>query len=194
MISSQLDALSFIDAEVSAEERAAVAQLIEQEVETTTTANLHPDLATIRPSRLSAELEDYIANISVHRGCGIDASRYTLTDKDTTDTRKLYLLAFYAQQRRENLELLAQYGKNQWLLGNDQFEQDLKALELALQADGARVRQLAIDREAQQTDVRVTFDYLESKWRESLKNVVDVNVACLGFETAATAQTTQGYQ
>lgn len=194
MISSQLDALSFIDAEVSAEERAAVAQLIEQEVETTTTANLHPDLAAIRPSRLSSELEDYISNISVHRGHGIDPSRYNLTDKDTADTRKLYLLAFYAQQRCENLELLAQYGKNQWLLGNDQFEQDLKALELVLQADGTRVRQLAIEREAQQTDVRVTFDYLENKWRESLKNVVDVNVACLGLETAAVAQTTQEYQ
>lgn len=192
MISSQLDALSVIDPEISAEERAAVAQLIEHEVESPTTASLHPDLPAIRPSRLSSELEDYVANISTQGGSGIDASRYTLTDKDITDTRKLYLLAFYAQQRRENLELLTQYGKNQWLLGNDQFEQDLKALELALQADGGRVRQLAIERETQQNDVRVTFEYLETKWRESLKNVVDVNVACLGLEAAA--QTTQESQ
>ncbi|KAF5092249.1 hypothetical protein D0Z03_002959 [Geotrichum reessii] len=190
MSSSQLDALSFIDPEISAEERTAVNLLIEKETRIAGPYP-HPDLRKTRPSRLSPELEDYVAHISTSRNKGIDASRYTLTDSDAEDTRKLYLLMFYAQQRRENLELLAQHGKNQWLLGNDQFERDLKVLELALQEDGARVRQLTLDRETQQTDVRMTFEYLENRWRESLKNVVDVNVACLGLEATIAGQNSQ---
>lgn len=115
---------------------------------------------------------------------GIDLDRYTnlYDDKGDLDPKKAYVSLAYSRGRLENLNLLSGYGKNQWLIGNDQLQTKLKELEETLEEQNKTLEAINNDRKIRQQESQTTYEYLQTRWKEGLKNVVDVNVECLRLE------------
>lgn len=143
----------------------------------------HPVLPPL-PTRslLTAALETEMKEIeSGVRTKGIDVSRFQPTS-DNCSLEQLYCLLSYSKSRHENLALLSEYGKNQWLIGNDQLEQLLKQLEQNLENINRAIENINSERKTKQVDMETTYKYLDSRWRDGIKNLVDVNVACIKLE------------
>jgi hypothetical protein len=114
---------------------------------------------------------------------GIDLSRYTdLQDGKSLKTQQTYVALGYTLSRQENLSLMGEFGKNQWLIGNDQLEKSLKELELELQEQKKAIEVVNNERKRKQLEAQPTLTYLESRWRDGIKGLVDVNLACLKLE------------
>ncbi|KAJ8099934.1 breast carcinoma amplified sequence 2-domain-containing protein [Lipomyces tetrasporus] len=102
---------------------------------------LHPSIPPLPEFKFTPLIEDAITRVSQANGDvsvirGIDLSRYTSLDFEADDPaeqqenlRKAYVALGYTQIRKDNLDLISLVGRNQWLLGNDELEQDLKRLE-----------------------------------------------------------------
>ena len=177
-----------LDAEPTEAEISKVMALVQAELESTKHGKPHPDSLSSKPKStyLSSEMSQYVTEVGESRQVkGIDLARYSSDLQDSNNGIKLkhaYTALCYAQDRYENLTLLSEYGRNQWLIGNDNLEQDLKQLELEVENERRLIDTINAERRAQQSNVKTTFDYLESRWREGIRNVVDVNIACLQLQ------------
>lgn len=136
-------------------------------------------------------MDQYIKDVgkSRSRPGGIDLTRYSDLQNaagapGALNLKHAYVALEYADARAEALTLLGEYGRNQWLIGNDQLEQTLKQVELEVERERARIEAVNAARREQQSGVKTTLEYLESRWREGIRNVVDVNVACLQLEAS----------
>lgn len=155
---------------------------------------------------LSAETNAYIAAIGKNgtsqqqqqRGQTnppppIDLARYTeLSGTHGLKLKQAYTALVYAAQRHEDLTLLAEYGRNMWLMGNDALEQELKAVELAVEQARREVETVNAARRAQQADVSTTVEYLNKRWRDGIRSVVEVGVACAELEQQKRALASDG--
>ncbi|KAK9241045.1 Pre-mRNA-splicing factor SPF27 [Lipomyces kononenkoae] len=102
---------------------------------------VHPSIPALPEFKFTPMIQDALTRISEANGDvsairGIDLSRYTSLDFEAEDPasqeenlRKAYVALGYTQIRKDNLDLMSLVGRNQWLLGNDELEQDLKTLE-----------------------------------------------------------------
>ncbi|KAK9370787.1 Pre-mRNA-splicing factor SPF27 [Lipomyces kononenkoae] len=102
---------------------------------------LHPSIPALPEFKFTPMMQDALTKISETNGDvgairGIDLSRYTSLDFEAEDPaaqqenlRKAYVALGYTQIRKDNLDLMSLMGRNQWLLGNDELEQNLKTLE-----------------------------------------------------------------
>ncbi|KAK7207480.1 Pre-mRNA-splicing factor SPF27 [Myxozyma melibiosi] len=109
--------------------------------------SLHPSIPALRDSKFTPLMQDALEQLAKADGdtsvlAGIDTSRYSSLGMDTEDPeqqkaelRKVYVALAYTQIRKENLDIMTLLGKNQWLLSNDELEQDLRALESDLVAE-----------------------------------------------------------
>jgi pre-mRNA-splicing factor SPF27 len=79
-----------------------------------------------------------------------------------------------------NLELLDQFGKNAWLVGNSQLEDVLRSLEKDVVATQGRVDEVNKARKAAQEGVRGEMESLEQSWKKGIGRVVEVEVAAEG--------------
>lgn len=57
------------------------------------------------------------------------------SDQQKDDLKRVYVALAYTKIRKENLDIMTLQGKNQWLLSNDEIEQELKELEMDLVAE-----------------------------------------------------------
>ncbi|KAK9388963.1 Pre-mRNA-splicing factor SPF27 [Lipomyces mesembrius] len=102
---------------------------------------LHPSIPSLPEFKFTPLIQDALTRVSQANGditaiSGIDLSRYSSLDFEADDPveqqenlRKAYVALGYTQIRKDNLDLISLVGRNQWLLGNDELEQDLKTLE-----------------------------------------------------------------
>ncbi|KAA8900549.1 hypothetical protein TRICI_006195 [Trichomonascus ciferrii] len=187
LVESQLDSLPYLDAVPTEEEVVAAKATIDKELETVSRNTPHPALPPLeKTSFLTSVLEEEIA-IRERGGQidrGIDLDRYTnLYDgKGNLDPKKAYVSLAYSRGRLENLNLLNEYGKNQWLIGNDELQTTLKELEENLEEQNRTLESINNDRKIRQEESQTMYEYLQTRWKEGLKNVVDVNVECLRLE------------
>lgn len=176
-----------IDVEPTDAETAAVKALIAAEINRSTPTSLHPGVspAPDKSRYLSAETNSYIKSAgSGTKTPGIDLARYTSLDRDngSLNLKRAYQALAHAHGRLEDLTLLSEYGKHAWLMSNDLLERDLRQLELAVERERAAVDAVHDRRRGQQAEAKATFEYLEKRWREGVRNAVEVGVACAELE------------
>lgn len=165
----------------------AAQQLIEQEAsKSLASSKLHPNLGELRQSFLTDAVKEQVETLENGGKLekGIDLSRYAnLFDKSgDLKIKEAYVALGYSELRQEDLSLLAEYGKNQWLIGNDNLSRTLERTEMALQEAQNDIDRINADRKRRQEEMRPTLEYLESRWRTGIRNTIDVNVACLQLQ------------
>lgn len=164
-------------------------QLIAKELDSIDTKTLHKDIPAAKKSYLTPALEAELIRKSQNEPIkAIDLERYSkLHTKDSKgtnilDTNRAVVALEYSSYAQENLLLLAEYGRNQWLISNDQLEQRLKRLEEKIQQEKNQIDQINCQRKFKQSEAESTLRYLQDRWRDGLKRVLAVNVACLKLE------------
>lgn len=90
--------------------------------------------------------------------------------------REAYISSHYLRHRGQHLELLNQFGKNAWLVGNAQLEGILEGVERELVDVRGKVEDLNRGRKAAQEAGRGEMEGLERGWREGVGRVVEVEV------------------
>lgn len=90
--------------------------------------------------------------------------------------RAAYTSREYLAQRSANLALLKQYGKDAWLIGNEQLEAELRAVERELAAVKEEVERVEEERRALQGGVRGEIQGLEEAWRDSVGRAIRTEV------------------
>lgn len=113
----------------------------------------------------------------------IDLSRYEAhTGTDTaspnaSDLKAAYVNSSYLSLRLQALELLEQFGKNAWLVANEQLEGILRGVEKEL----VEVREAAVgvnrERKGVQEGRRGELEGGERGWRDGVGGLVEVQVA-----------------
>lgn len=74
------------------------------------------------------------------------------------------------------LELLEQFGKNAWLIGNSQLEDVLRDLEKGLVKTKQRTEELNRERKGAQEGGQAAMEGSERAWREGIGRVVEVQL------------------
>ena len=88
-----------------------------------------------------------------------------------------YVSDAYLSIRRANLELLDRSGKNAWLLGNYQLEDELRQLERELADTKREIDVVNLERQRRQEDVKGEMEMLEQTWRTGVGRVLETEVA-----------------
>lgn len=180
-----------MDAVPSDKEIQLAKELIEREADHLNSSKLHSNVVADSKSFLTPMLEKQLSRISQNEPLEheIDLDKYSkLHTKDSIGSSVLNIersivALEYSCIAQENLSLLAEYGKNQWLIGNDQLEQKLKKIEEKIQDEKRQIDSINWERKTKQSESASTFEYLEDRWKDGLKRVLDVNVANLALES-----------
>lgn len=131
---------------------------------------------------MESELERIATKIPI---TAIDLSRYeaSSTISTTTDLKQArqtlqaaYTNSSYLGSRVQALELLEQFGKNAWLVGNSQLEDVLRGLEKELVETKQRTEDVNRERKGAQEGGRATMEGCERAWREGIGKVVEVQL------------------
>lgn len=189
-----------LDEDPTQEQRAAIETLIQSEVAKDAPQGLHPStLATHRetsfPSSIVAAHEN-IAQTGAARtpGTGIDTSRYEELDAPESKSdingwksvlRRAYTAEYYLGNRAENLRALEEYGKNAWLIGNSQIEDELRTLERELKDTRAQVQSTEEQRRLNQESVRGEMQALSETWQTALGRAIEAEVETEKLRTRA---------
>lgn len=88
-----------------------------------------------------------------------------------------YVSDAYLAVRRANLELLDRGGRNAWLLGNYQLEDELRQLERELAETKREIDVVNLERQRRQEDVKGEMEMLEQTWRTGVGRVLETEVA-----------------
>lgn len=99
--------------------------------------------------------------------------------------RRAYASAAFLAARHRALALLEAYGRNAWLVGNAQLEDELRAVEAELAAARRRVEEVEGLRRALQEGVGGEMAALEESWRRGVGRVIEVEVAAEGLRREA---------
>jgi len=110
---------------------------------------------------------------------GIDLERYDPTA--SSDLVAAYSSAVHLSTRLTNLSLLAEFGKNAWLLHNSQLEELLKKEEEKLMALRTEVEVCNKERKGAQVDVQGEMKRLEERWKKAVCRVLEVELVTEGL-------------
>ena len=189
LMQSSADALPYIDAQPFGEAMAVAQALIQAEMPPEHATSLHPSIPAMRKSNFSDLIEREHARIgsgvAKQPGTGIDLSRYEALDAaergDTEAWRKTLQQAFtsaeYLRGREINLGLLEVYGKNAWLIGNSQLEDELKCVEKEVEAAKLELEAVEQARRAAQSNVAGEMQGLEEGWRKGVGRMIEAQAA-----------------
>lgn len=117
---------------------------------------------------------------------GIDLSRYQAPEEpgeggDLDEWRSVlkqaYVSSSHLAGRQCNLQLLSEYGKNAWLVGNSQLEEILAHLEKELADLKARADEVNRARKAAQVASQPELTGLDQTWRHNFAEMIQVQVA-----------------
>ena len=201
LITSSTDSLPYIDRPPSPSSLASAATLISSATPPQSNSRpLHPSLPPVPETNFTPLIQTELDRLA--RGepfisptrTGIDAERYaalpTFPPSTTTSPssesnisaqrasiRHSSTNVTYLRHRALHLQLLDQYGKNAWLLGNDALESLLKAQEQRLVHLRAETEEVNRARKAGQEGGRGEVEGLEADWRGGVGRVVEVEVA-----------------
>ncbi|KAK4963470.1 hypothetical protein LTR10_001099 [Elasticomyces elasticus] len=178
-------ALHFIDAPPTATALAAAESLIQADIPDT--SELHPSLPTRRAIQFSDLIESEHSRLASEsqKEEGIDLSRYEVPEPPSASASKeewtaalqqAQTSAAYLSLRSTNLALLETYGRNAWLVGNSQLENELKALEREVEEGKLELEAVEQARRAIQENAEGELKGLEDGWRGGVGRMIEVLV------------------
>lgn len=194
-----------IDAELQTSDRDRILLQITVERDTGADSSLHPSLSStyepIFSPLMQAELERIGQKQEKPPGTGIDLSRYeasalelparTSPHSDEREPnllpewrqtlRRAYGLDTFLNGRLTNLSLLETYGKNAWLIGNSQLEDELESLERELTEAKIAAELVEEERRRKQDDAKGEMEGLDESWRIGVRGLVEVALATEGL-------------
>lgn len=192
---ARLTQVPVIDPEPTPDQLTATSNILASELPINHTATLHPSIPTDYTPKFSTLFSfshSQIESTGSPRtpGTGIDLTRYEEPTAPTTTSdvsgwraalQSAYISQSYLTQRQLNLSLLERYGKNAWLIGNSQVEDELRALEQELAAVKKQVEAVEEERRQRQDGVRGEMEGLEESWRSTVGRAIEAEVAGEGL-------------
>ena len=196
------ESLPYIDAEPTQAERASAQALIDAVLETPLDAASHPFLPPLRPSNFSSLIEAEHRRIAANEPLkAIDTSRYESSDlpsstlpnskkqkspealkNETAEAlQRAYTASTYVSTRNTNLTLLDAFGKNSWLIGNAQLEDELRAIEQELADTKTEIDHVVVARKSAQEEVAGEMTGLGETWKRGVGRVLETEVAAEGL-------------
>ncbi|KIW02641.1 uncharacterized protein PV09_06081 [Verruconis gallopava] len=200
------DFLSHIDGELQPQQRDAIVAQVRAEIPPNAAETLHPRIPVAYEPHFSplieAELERIASKAEKQPGTGIDVSRYEADALEApprtsphSDERhpeilaqwrqklqRAYGLKTYLDGRLVNLNLLETYGKNAWLIGNSQLEEEVRSLDRELAEMKRQVEEVEEQRRRKQEAVKGEMEGLEESWRRGVRGIVEVELATEGLK------------
>ncbi|TKA70093.1 hypothetical protein B0A55_08020 [Friedmanniomyces simplex] len=154
-------------------------------------STMHPSLPTARAPRFSDLIEAEHTRLSSSGAAkepntGIDLSRYAPPEPPsptasnetwTTALQQASTSAEYLSTRSVNLSLLESYGRNAWLVGNSQLENELKGLEMEVESLKLEQESVEQARRAVQRNAEGELNGLEEGWRGGVGRMIEVLAA-----------------
>lgn len=95
--------------------------------------------------------------------------------------RQAYTSHAYLSGRQVNLSLLEKYGRNAWLVGNSQIEDELRTLEKELAETQRQVEETDEQRRRTQETVRGEIEGLQDAWQSGVGRAIEAEVAGEGL-------------
>ncbi|KAL6721446.1 hypothetical protein ACLMJK_000549 [Lecanora helva] len=151
------------------------------------TTTTHPLLPPAPGANFSPLIESELNRIASKTPLSaIDLSRYEASPTPSSDTspsdakqilQAAYTNASYLTLRLQALELLEQFGKNAWLVGNSQLEDVLRDVEKELVETRERTEVVNRERKGMQEGARGRLDAAGEEWRTGVGRVIEVSVA-----------------
>lgn len=127
---------------------------------------------------IEAELERVAAKEPLS---AIDLKRYEAntetSSSDASALQRAYINSSYLTLRLQALELLEEFGKNAWLVANDQLESILREVEKELVETREATTEVNRERKRAQEGRRGELEGGERAWREGVGGLVEVQVA-----------------
>lgn len=172
-----------IDPKPTPEALAAARALIAAEPPSSNPTALQPGREPTFTPAMTTELDRIASNTPLTT---LSLSRYEAQEtpeQDAPTSRLLEVLSnayvsdAYLSIRRANLELLDRSGKNAWLLGNYQLEDELRQLERELADTKREIDVVNLERQRRQEDVKGEMEMLEQTWRTGVGRVLETEVA-----------------
>jgi pre-mRNA-splicing factor SPF27 len=77
--------------------------------------------------------------------------------------------------------LLETYGKNAWLIGNSQLEEELKVLQREVEGVKGQLEVVDEERRRKMEGVKAEMEGLEDGWRRGVRGIVEVELATEGL-------------
>jgi pre-mRNA-splicing factor SPF27 len=176
-----------IDAVPSEQEIGSARALIQAELPQDHQTTLHPSIPERTPIKFSelVQAEHDRLSSGAEKEKGIDLSRYEAQDAPpTNDTKQwratlqqAYASSEYLESRQVNLSLLETYGKNAWLISNDQLEAILRAAERDVSQRKIELEDIDKSRRDAQAARKGELEALEQQWKIGVGQMLEVEVA-----------------
>ncbi|KAF6218403.1 hypothetical protein HO133_005750 [Letharia lupina] len=181
------DSLPYVDRALNDTETAAAHGLIASSLSPDAESVMHPLMldapATSFSPLIQSELDRVAANEPLK---AIDLRRYeantTSLTPDASALKAAYVNSSYLTLRLQALELLEQFGKNAWLVANDQLESLLKEVEKELVETREATTEVNRERKRAQEGRRGELEGGERVWRAGVGGLVEVQVATVDVE------------
>ena len=166
------------DSPLTDEEQDRIDELLNPLIPNTTKE--HPFVASLpkppNPSPLwQAEYQRLSQNKPLN---AINTTQY----QSPSDVRANLIAAEYLTNRTDNLALLETYGSNSWLIGNAIQEHSLGLLEMELAQLKEEATRINRERKRENLELGGEIDKLGQRWRQALRGIVEVEIACAGLE------------
>lgn len=193
------ESLPYIDSEPSGAERSAAEALITAALDTSSSSSIdHPSLPPMYTPSFSPLVEAELARIASKTPLeAIDLSRYEALEPPTTSPspsadpetlrmwhaalQKAYTSHTYLNGRQINLTMLNQFGKNAWLIGNAQMEDELAALSREMDATKTQLDLCLLERKGAQEAIAGEMQSLGETWRRGIARIVETELAVEGL-------------
>lgn len=175
------DSLPYVDRAPSDVENAAANALIASSLSPETDSTVHPLLPDAPTTSFSPLVQSELDRVAANEPLrAIDLDRYEATEAPTPDASALkaaYTNSSYLTLRLQALELLEQFGKNAWLVANDQLESILRKVEKELVETREATTEVNRERKRAQEGRRGELEGDERAWRQGVGGLVEVQVA-----------------
>ncbi|KAL6705030.1 hypothetical protein ACN47E_007433 [Coniothyrium glycines] len=106
-----------------------------------------------------------------------DQDRPELLEQWNKALKQAYTSSEYVQARLTQLGLLERFGKNAWLVGNSQLEDELRRIEAELAHVRKQQEEVETTRRAHQESVQGEMATLEETWKKGVGRVLETEVA-----------------
>lgn len=207
LIHDSYDHLPYIDTPPDDHSIAAAKSVVAADVRTAgvDTSELHP--ALIPAAQYTPTFSDFMEREHARldddptsKMSGLDLTRYEDLDApdNTTPTsdqdrpelleqwnkalKQAYTSSEYVSARLTQLGLLEKFGKNSWLVGNSQLEDELTRIEAELAQVRKWQEEVEAYRASQQESVHGEIKTLEETWKRGVGRVLETEVAAEGLK------------
>lgn len=171
-----------IDEDITDEERQNIQTLILEELSTTDLRKIHPKVDELyplpKPHALISNFKDEELNDPEFSLGGVDLSDYSNLENPESLQKSLV----FTSLRNKSLRLASNFGKNQWLLSNDLFEESNNQIREELNYKKRKIDEVNAERKAIQLEAKPVIDYLEERWNQGIKSNVDIGVEVLKLQ------------